>query len=80
MANGKTRRIPFEVTAESTRPGVWTWEVEGVRWVYREGLGVNLVIVHEDGTEQPVVCVKSLNDAGLFTQGFAAGMSVTKKR
>lgn len=80
MAKQKTKRIPFDSMATEVSPGVWHFDTGGVRWAYREGMGLNLAIVDtETNTVQPVCYVKKLDEAAIFAEGYSAGQHVLRQ-
>jgi hypothetical protein len=63
--------------ATAAGPGgtCWTWEINGRRWYYQLTLGLNTGFVTHEGN-QPVIYTKSLQDAGMFSEGYEFGYMI----
>ena len=68
----KTKTIPLGNVAKEIKVGVWEWRLGGRTWRYGTFPNMNLILL-VNGVEHPVMFLKTLNEAAIFTEGFQAG-------
>jgi len=78
---GKRRRhIGFGIAAEETVIGAWEWDLDGMRWRFDSAMrGIN-VSVRLGEEWHPMVHCLSLKEAGMFSEGVHAGMTLARYR
>lgn len=77
MTKAKTKDVGFDGRATETAPGVWSFVIGKLHWEYHEGIrGLNLFLVDAKRGPQGACYVKNLREAGLFAEGFLAGVTV----
>jgi hypothetical protein len=80
VAKARTRSVGFGRLAEYDPEGYWQWQCEGRWWRWWSACGINLFI-KLDGEWRAAVRCRTVADAGMFSEGFAAGvLSALRKR
>jgi hypothetical protein len=70
----KTKKIPFDNQAVEVSAAVYEWTLGNRKWRFHAaGRGLNLGLVTADGKFQAMVHLKTLDQAAIFTEGFALG-------
>lgn len=73
MAKGKNKKVGWDRPAEEVNPGAWEWQAGPFFWHWFGVPGINLCV--KIGEEFKGVCyAKDLKEAGMFAEGFAAGV------
>lgn len=71
----KTKYVPWDKTAKETEYGTWEWKTGGLTWWWKPGNGVNFGVKLDNDELRPLAFMKTLNDAGIFAEGYACGVA-----
>lgn len=74
------RTTGFGRDVEKRKDGFHCWQVDGWRFLWQDGHGINLyVIMPGRGQAQPLIFANSLAQAGLFAEGLVAGWAAKER-